>query len=88
MYAEALREAGRHREAIGWYASFGEHAPHDLPFLASAHLRRAELYQQTGEWKRAAAHFSRVVELWRDCDPELQGVREEARRQAALLSRR
>lgn len=77
-YAEALRGAGQHRRAIDAYASFAEHAPHDLVFLGPSHLRRAELYERLGERERAAEQYARLVDLWRNCDPELRPVREAA----------
>ncbi|HKG92306.1 MAG TPA: BTAD domain-containing putative transcriptional regulator [Gemmatimonadaceae bacterium] len=88
LRAEALREAGREREALGWYAGFGEHAVHDLPYLGPSLLRRAELHERLGEPERAAEHYERFAALWRDCDPELRPLVERARGRLAALRRR
>jgi tetratricopeptide (TPR) repeat protein len=87
LYAEALVAAGRYREAIGWYASFGELAVHELPLLGASLIRRGELYEKLGDRKRAADHYARLVELWRDCDPEFLPVRDTARARVAVLTR-
>lgn len=83
--AEALRVAGQHQRAINWYASFAEHSPHDLAFLGPSHLRRAELYEKLNQPARAAEHYARFVELWKDCDEELRPLREQARARLAVL---
>jgi tetratricopeptide (TPR) repeat protein len=43
------------------------------PFdLASSLERLGQLYDEQGEWEKAAEYYARFVELWRDADPELQ----------------
>jgi hypothetical protein len=36
-----------------------------------------------GERQKAREHYARFLELWRDCDPELRPLVEEARRRMA-----
>ncbi len=83
--AELLREAGRLREALGWYRSLAEVGLHGQPYLAPAELRQAEIEARLGDRARAAAHYRRVTELWRDADPELRPLVREAERGLALL---
>jgi len=85
LRAEALRELGRDDAALGWYASFAEHATHDLALLAPSHLRRAEIHERRGEAAEAARHYARVIELWHDADPSLQPVVAFARERLAAL---
>jgi DNA-binding SARP family transcriptional activator/tetratricopeptide (TPR) repeat protein len=85
LYAELLRAAGRTEEALRWLATFPDPTGSDLVYLAPSHLRRAELYDALGRRAEAAAHYRRVVALWRDCDAELRPARERAERRLAEL---
>ncbi len=40
--------------------------------LAFTYLRLGELYAQSGEIDKAIEFYTRFVELWKDCDPELR----------------
>jgi DNA-binding SARP family transcriptional activator/TolB-like protein len=86
LRAELLAELGREREALLWYAGFGEHALHDLVFLAPAHFRSAEIHERLDEPQHAARHYVRVVELWAGADDELQPLVAEARRRTLRLN--
>jgi DNA-binding SARP family transcriptional activator/TolB-like protein len=85
LRGELLREMGRDREALSWYAASGETPLDQLGYLAPAHLRQAEVYEKLGEKQKAAEHYRRFVELWEGCDPELRPMVEEARRKVAAL---
>jgi tetratricopeptide (TPR) repeat protein len=84
--AELLRSLGRLPEALEWYASLVETSPFELPYLAIAHLRRAEIYDELDQPDRAAEHYARFVELWSDADPELQPQVAAARARLEELS--
>jgi tetratricopeptide (TPR) repeat protein len=77
--AAALETAGREDEALRWYNSFQDHAFYDLAYLAPAHYRRGLIYQRRGDARGAAEHFERFIELWAQCDPELQPLVDDAR---------
>jgi DNA-binding SARP family transcriptional activator len=85
LRAELLRELGRDEEALGWYASFGEHALHDLIYLAPSHLRRAEIHERHENRRAAHLHYGAALELWKDGDPELQPLLERTRQRLAAL---
>jgi DNA-binding SARP family transcriptional activator/tetratricopeptide (TPR) repeat protein/TolB-like protein len=70
--AVALARLGRAEEALGWFAGFAEHAPHDLAYLGPSLYARAELSEQLGRIDDAIALYGRFAALWRDCDPELR----------------
>jgi len=74
-----LQEMGRYEEALGWLAHLGEVSAAELAFLPAAHLRQAEIYEAMGEPAKAAEQYARFVDMWRDADPELQPIVEEAR---------
>lgn len=44
----------------------------ELLYNAPAHYRLAQIYQARGDRQKAAEHYARFVELWRDCDPMLR----------------
>jgi tetratricopeptide (TPR) repeat protein len=51
--------------------------------LGDALVGLAELREAAGERARAADHYRRLAELWRDADPELRRVAEAGARRAA-----
>lgn len=87
----ALREAGRPAEAAheweiatAWKDSFDY-----LGFRLARHLwvlqRAPALYEELGDTTRAIHHYRRLVELWKDADPELQSSVQQARQRIAAL---
>jgi tetratricopeptide (TPR) repeat protein len=56
------------------------------PFvLAGSHKRLGELYDAKGNREKAISHLSKFVELWKNADPELQPVVNDAKRRLARL---
>ena len=72
LRAELLRAVGRDQDALPWYTSLEESMLYDRVYLAPSHMRRAEIYEKLGDREKAAFHYSRFVELWKDCDEELR----------------
>ncbi len=79
LRARVLETLGQDEEALRWYATFPDPAANDLMYLAPSHLHRARIHERRGERVAAVEHYARVVELWRDADPRLQPLVEEAR---------
>jgi tetratricopeptide (TPR) repeat protein len=44
----------------------------DDAFLAPSLERLGQLYDERGDWEKAAEYYARFVELWKEADPELQ----------------
>jgi tetratricopeptide (TPR) repeat protein len=76
--AGVLFQLGRYQEALRAYRSIADELFHSG---APAHNRLAQIYQLLGERQQAARHYARFVELWKNCDPELRPIVDEARRQ-------
>jgi tetratricopeptide (TPR) repeat protein len=79
--AELLYELGRYEDALPWYRAMS----YDFLYTAPAHLRLAQIYERRGPWWKAFEHYSRFLELWRDSDPALQPLVQQARDALARL---
>ena len=80
--AELLYDTGSHEAAISSYRRIAVELFHSG---APAHLRLAQIYERKGQRQKASDHYARFAELWRDCDPELRPLVEEARQRMAKL---
>jgi tetratricopeptide (TPR) repeat protein len=58
----------------------------DALYLAGAHKRLGELYEAKGDRTKAASHYTKFVELWKNADPELQPKVAEVKKRLARLS--
>ena len=54
----------------------------ELPLI---YQRLGDLYANRGDRARAREYYSRLIDLWKDCDPDLRHVLAEARRRLAEL---
>jgi tetratricopeptide (TPR) repeat protein len=79
--AELLHELGRQADALPWYRSL----TYDLLYTAPAHLRLAQIYERRSERQKAIEHYSRFLELWRNSDPALQPLVQQARQALVRL---
>jgi tetratricopeptide (TPR) repeat protein len=85
LRAELLLRLGRDKEALRWFAHAWEGTPHELVFRAPAHLRQAELHERLGDREKAVEQYSRFIQLWKGCDPQLRPSVERARARVASL---
>ncbi len=81
MRAELLYAVGRYDEALRAFRQLADGLFHSG---APAHLRLAEIYERQGERQKAAAHYARFAELWKDCDPEFRPLVDLARSRMAF----
>ena len=86
--AELLHELERDREALGWYNHIAETSLFELVYLPLAHLRRGEIYERLDEPEKAIEHYARFIEMWKDCDQELQPMVDGAKIRLAKLNER
>jgi len=86
MRAELLRALDRGDEALLYYERFGR-MPRDQIYVVPAHVCRAEILEARGDTRAAAHHYQRVLDLWKDADPEFQPQVEAAREALARLAR-
>ncbi|MEX1246453.1 MAG: hypothetical protein WEB59_16680 [Thermoanaerobaculia bacterium] len=75
-----MHELGRYPEALGWFDHLVESSVFEFVYLPLSHLWRAEICNRLGDSKNAAASYRAFLDLWGDCDPELQPMVELARR--------
>ena len=85
LRAELLYQLGRDREALQWFSNGFQGRPSELVYQAPAHLRQAELYERLGDRQQAVDHYSRFIQLWKGCDPELRPSVERAKARLANL---
>ncbi len=83
LRAEVLTALGRDGEAADLYDSI--HSSLDAPYIALAHLRRAQIHARHGEPDQARFHYGRFLRWWEDADPEFQPLVVQARRELAAL---
>ncbi len=58
----------------------------DVYYLAMVYERLGALYEERGNTEKATYYYGKLVELWKDADPELQPRVEAARRTVSALS--
>jgi len=83
--------AGRNDSVIAVYRRYLatpeiEGAVPDALYRAAIFQRLGELYESRGDRDQAAEFYSRLVELWKDCDPELRPRVTETRRALERLT--
>jgi tRNA A-37 threonylcarbamoyl transferase component Bud32/TolB-like protein len=86
--AELLREKGRGEEALGWYRGIGDNTTQELAFLGPATLAQARIQRALGRPREAATLYDDFLALWRESDPELNPMLEQAAAERVSLSER
>jgi tetratricopeptide (TPR) repeat protein len=84
LRARTLQDVGRVEEAERWYGSLSAN-PYELVYRGPVHLHLAEMREQAGDREGAIEHYRAFIDLWKDADPELQPMVEEARAALARL---
>jgi tetratricopeptide (TPR) repeat protein len=59
---------------------------YDAHYLGPTYERLGDLYEQRGDTAKAIHYYGKLIELWKDADPELQPRVEAARRAIEALS--
>ena len=78
LRATSLQATGRGDEAVEWYRTLSA-TPFEAAFRGPILLHQAEIREAAGDREGAVRLYREFVDLWRDADPELQPMVEEAR---------
>ena len=78
LRARALEATGRGAEAEGWYEGLSA-SPYEIAFRGPASFHLAQIREGTGDRDEAIRLYREFLDLWKDADPELQPMVEEAR---------
>ena len=71
--AELLQELGQVDEARAWYEVLTEGGSwFNHPYAPIAHLRVATIHDANNEPEKAAYHYSRFIDYWKECDEPLR----------------
>jgi tetratricopeptide (TPR) repeat protein len=81
--AELLFRLGRYDEAERWWLTSIRHSGRE--FRAQRFRRLGQIAARRGDKAKAVAYLSHFVEMWGDCDPDLQPQVDEARTLLATL---
>lgn len=78
LMAELRYQKAMFKEALPWFQSMVQ-GHNELYLLGVSYLRRAQIYEKIGNAKLSQQYYHAFVDLWAQCDPELQPVLNEAR---------
>jgi tetratricopeptide (TPR) repeat protein len=82
---ELLYRNGRYDEALAYFENPSSYNSEAWPFF---YLRAAEIYDRKGNSKKAASLYAKFLNFWKNPDPELQPLVQEARNALAALQRK
>jgi tetratricopeptide (TPR) repeat protein len=90
LRAELELQVGDIDVARGYYLGFDQSwSPWDTNYRSVVYQRLGEIAEQEGKAEDAIGYYTRLLDLWRDCDPELLAARNEIQdRRDALLENR
>lgn len=82
---QLYQELGRLREAERVYQTFRYPSQGPISIDPLAHRELGKVYEALGEYEKARKAYEYFVEYWRDADPEVQPMVEEARQAIVRL---
>jgi tetratricopeptide (TPR) repeat protein len=88
LRGQLLESLGRLDEALRWFASLGDGSVTEVPFQALSQVRQGAIHERLGHRGRAADHYSRALQLWRDADPLMRASVDSVRGRLASLAPR
>ena len=86
LRAIALEKLGRGEEALAWYQGATDGVEFSLPYDAPGHYHRAKIYEDLGQTEQAILHYEKFIKLWKECDPELRTLVEDAQVRLEVLN--
>jgi len=84
LRAELLHQSGRDEEAAGWYGSIADRSSHELVYLAPAQYRLGQISDRQRDHRGVLAYYRKLLDLWRDGEPDVPFLAEARRRVAEL----
>jgi hypothetical protein len=57
----------------------------DANYLAASYQRLGELYEAKGDRKRALEYYEKLIDLWKNADPELQPIVKDVKQRVSRL---
>jgi tetratricopeptide (TPR) repeat protein len=84
LKGEVLLQLGRDDEAARQFETVRSWEQ----FLVPRYRRLAQIEERRGNREKAIAYYKRVIEFWKDCDPELRPQLDESRARLAMLETR
>jgi hypothetical protein len=72
---------------LGWYRGLGENTAHELVFLGPATLAEARILGALGQPKEAARLYDAFLALWRESDPGMRPLVDQAMEERAAVLR-
>ncbi|HEY6909241.1 MAG TPA: protein kinase [Myxococcales bacterium] len=85
LRATLLDSLGRRHEALPMYDAFTFYGSVNPIFVPMAHLRKARILAAEGDKGSAIEHYSRFIELWKNCEPVERPELDRARAELAQL---
>jgi tetratricopeptide (TPR) repeat protein len=85
LRATLLDSLGRKREALPMYDAVAFYGSINPIFIPMAHLRKARILAAEGDKGGAIEHYSRFIELWKNCEPVERPELDRARAELAQL---
>ena len=58
----------------------------DALYLAATYQRLGELYEEKGDRKRAVQSYEKLLDLWKNADPELQPIVKDVKQRVERLN--
>jgi tetratricopeptide (TPR) repeat protein len=89
--AAAFAKLGQVDSARAYYERYmGNAGPYrvlgDVYYLAATYQRLGEIYEAQGDRKKAVEFYLKLTDLWKNADPELQPIVQDAHARIARLS--
>ncbi|MFV1980838.1 MAG: tetratricopeptide repeat protein, partial [Rhodothermia bacterium] len=79
--AEALYRLGDLETALDhYYSVLATDEVGGLLYVGPTYLRMAEIHERLGDQQKAIEYYTRLVRAWKNSDPELNPIRDEAQR--------
>ncbi len=89
--AQTYTKVGQPDSALAYYERYvttgdASRVFSDANYLAASYQRLGELYEAKGDRKRALEYYEKLIDLWKNADPELQPIVKDVKQRVSRLS--